>query len=365
MPDPATGAEKIDAANKLTASQALIIQAYCLSVQEQPPLNFGGQKHLEIYQTQINAGLTTAKGHASNYLDVIQPAVILNISNISAYYTIHNAVPATLPPGSTTAEWLEVLGALQSQAVTFKGTARDTVVKLRTLRDALAIDSTSFAKTVEELNTAVNGDNGVLAADDKSLSDIGGKIDGAITGAVMSGLAMIGGVFMICVGAIADFVTAGTTTPLVVGGIGVLITGAGGEAGSAVALVGLCNQRAKLLDEESVLKAEVKLALGIKSAYQALSDKVNASVEAATQMQSAWEFLEAGLGSMITELNNGITDSGVLRRLFLNAANGIVGTLLTDINTIKNQMDGVVVKKAAPGQTVSNLIQSVADQRAA
>jgi hypothetical protein len=60
MSDPAKGAEQIDSANKQTSGRALIIQAYCLSVKEQPPVDFGKQPHLEIYQTEINAGLTTA-----------------------------------------------------------------------------------------------------------------------------------------------------------------------------------------------------------------------------------------------------------------------------------------------------------------
>lgn len=335
MADPKAAAEKIDAGNKGTSSQALIIQAYANSVKEQPPVDFTGEKNLEIYQTAINTGLKTAQGHADEYLNAIQPAIIQNITNISNYYALHQAVPATLPVGSTEQQWLDALGALKTQAVTYGGHARSVVAKLKTLRDNLSKDSAAFAGTVNDLNTAVNGDNGVLQSDDKTLSDIQGKINGAISAAVLSGLTVIGGVFMICVGAIEDFVTAGTTTPLIVGGIGVVIAGVAGEAGSVVALVTLSNQKSTLLHEEEKLKEEVKLALGMRSAYQSLSNQVNAAVEAAGQMQAAWEFLQSDLGSMINDLTNGISNVGTIRTLFLTGANTFVATILTDINTIK------------------------------
>ena len=45
-----------------------------------------------------------------------------------------------------------------------------------------------------------------------------GKIDGLIAGAALSGLAIVGGVFVAAVGGIAEFVTAGTSTVLVIAG---------------------------------------------------------------------------------------------------------------------------------------------------
>jgi len=365
MSDPTKAAKDINAANKGQSSQALIIQVYANSVDEQPNVDFSGEPHLAIYQTQINTGLATAQGHANKYLNSIQPSIIQNIANIGNYYALNNAVATILPEGSTEAQWIENLNALQTQSAQYQKDANVIVTSLQNLHDNLTTDAASFAKTVSELNAAVNGDNGILESDKKELSSIQGKIDGAIAGIVTSGLGIIGGSFMIAVGGIADFVTAGTTTPLVVGGIGVLAAGIGGEVASAVTLKSLNDEKAKLLTEESTLTAEVKLATGVSSSYQSLATQVKNAVDAATQMENAWEFLSSDLGSMITDLKNGIKSAGQIRTLFLTATNTEIKTVITDIDTIKGQMAGVTSIVAKQGQTVGEALVAAAQATAA
>ncbi|MEH2305153.1 HBL/NHE enterotoxin family protein [Nostoc sp.] len=365
MSDPKQAAQGINAANKAQSSQALIIQTYANSINEQPTVDFSGEPHLATYQTQINTGLATAQTHSNNYLNVIQPNVIQNIANIGNYYALNNAVATTLPEGSTEAQWIESLTTLQIQSASYQNAANGVVTSLQNLHSNLTTDAASFAKTVSDLNIAVNGDNGILASDNKELSSIQGKIDGAIAGIVTSALAILGGSFMIAVGGIADFVTAGTTTPLVAGGIGIVAAGVGGEVASAITLKSLNDQKATLLTEESTLTAEVKLATGISSGYQSLLNQVKSAVDAATQMENAWEFLSSDLGSMISDLQNGVQNAGQIRTLFLTAANTEVQTVIRDINTIKGQMDGVQIIVAKSGQTVGEALVAAAQQSAA
>jgi len=363
MSDPAKAAQQIAQANIGQSSQALIIQTYANSVNEQPNVDFSGDPTLVTYQTQINAGLATAQGHATNYLNVIQPSIIQNITNIASYYALYNAVATTLPAGSTEQEWIQSLTVLQQQAATYQTTAGQVVTSLQTLSGQLSTDAGDFATTVSNLNAAVNGDNGVLASDKKELDSIQGKIDGAIAGIVLSGLAIVGGSFMIAVGGIADFVTAGTTTPLVVGGIGIVAGGISGEVASAITLKNLNDQKAALLRDEANLTEEVKLATGISSGYQSLNTQVTNAVTAATQMATAWSFLGDDLGSMITDLQNGIQSAGQIRTLWLTAANTEVATVITQIGTIQSQMAGVTSIVAQPGQTVGEALVAAAEQQ--
>jgi len=346
-----SSAQGIDSANKAQSGQALLIQTYANSVLEQPMVDFAGEAHLETYQTQINTGLTTAQTHATTYLNVIQPEIITNISNIGNYYALHNAVATTLPEGSTEAEWVASLTALQTESGTYQTEANDVVIALGTLHGNLTTDAASFAATVNELNIAINGDNGILASDDKELSKIQGEIDAAIAGIVLSGLAIVGGTFMIVVGSVADFVTAGTTTPLIVGGIGIVAGGVAGDVASGISLKNLNDSKAKLLTEESTLKVEVKLALGIKGGYQSLSDQVGKAVEAATEMKNAWGFLSSDLGNMISDLNNGIKSAEQIRTIFLTAAQTEVNKVIADIATIQGQMTGA--QTSTPGQSLN------------
>jgi hypothetical protein len=365
MSNPVKSAQQISKSNIGQTSQALIIQTYANSVNEQPAVDFTGDPTLAAFQTQINAGLTKAQGHATNYLNVIQPNIIQNITNIASYYALYNAVATTLPVGSTEQEWIQSLTVLQQQAGTYKITANQVATTLQTLSGELSTDAGAFATTVTELNTAVNGDNGVLASDKSELNSIQGKIDGAIAGIVISGLAIVGGAFMIAVGGIADFVTAGTTTPLVVGGIGIVASGIGGEVAAAITLKNLNDEKAKLLRDEANLTAEVKLATGISSGYQSLNSQVSSAVTAATQMVTAWDFLMDDLGSMITDLQNGIQNAGQIRTLWLTAANTEVQTVITQIATIQSQMAGVTSIVAKPGQTVGQALVAAAEQQLA
>lgn len=364
MSDPAKAAQGISTANLTQSSQALIIQAYANSINEQPTVDFSGEPHLATYQTQIKTGLATAKTHANTYLNVIKPNIITNITNIDNYYALNNAVATTLPVGSTEAQWVADLTQLQIRSAQYQTAANGVVTSLQTLHDNLTTDAASFAKTVSDLNTAVNGDNGILDADNKELSSIQGKIDGAIAGTVLSGLAIVGGSFMIAVGGIADFVTAGTTTPLVVGGIGIVAGGISGEVASAISLKNLNDEKADLLSQEAKLTDEVKLATGISSGYQSLLNQVKGAVDAATQMENAWEFLSSDLGNMISDLQNGVQNAGQIRTLFLTAANTEVQTVIADIRTIKGQMDGVTVIVAPVGQTVGEALVAAAQQSA-
>ncbi|MDB9390217.1 HBL/NHE enterotoxin family protein [Microcystis aeruginosa] len=78
MSNSAQTTTAINAANKAQCSQALIIQTYCNSINEQPQVDFSGEPNLAKYQTEINSGLTTAQNHAKNYLNNIQPSIIQN-----------------------------------------------------------------------------------------------------------------------------------------------------------------------------------------------------------------------------------------------------------------------------------------------
>lgn len=356
------GAQNIDQLSKQQSSQSMLLQTYCNSVISQPAINLSQEPNLQQYNTEINDGLTTAKGHANDYLNNVQPLIITNVASISNYYTMLKAIPTVLPVGSTEAQWIQTLNTIKDQSTQYQSDASSVILKLQGLNSNLGIDSASFSKIVSDLNSAVNGDNGVLASINGELGTIQGKIDGAIAGIALSGLAILGGIFITAVGAIADFVTAGTSTPLVVGGIALIIAGVGGEVASAVTLKSLNDEKSDLLLRKSSLTAEVNLAMGTSNAYTSLNNQAMAAMQAATQMKNAWGFLSSDLGSLISDLENGITSTDQARTLFLTASNGIVQSVLTDTDIIKSQMAGATNSVAPTGQKIGDYIVSVAKQ---
>jgi non-hemolytic enterotoxin B/C len=355
----------INSSNKDQSTAALLVQAYCNSVQMQPKVDFSKTKNLKDMEKLINDGLLTAQNHATKYLNEIQPNIIKNITNIDGYYHIHNSVESACPPGTSIEKWQKILTALKNKSTTYKNDAEAVAKSLQDLHNELTHDAATFAGVVVALNTQVNGDNGILKSNQEQLDSIQSKIDGAIAGIVASGIAVVGGVFMVAVGGVADFVTAGTSTPLVVGGVAVVCAGVGGTVASAIVLDKLNDQKAKLIAEDSQLTAEVNLATGISGAYTSLGHQLKNAVDAANAMQNAWRFLSDDLGSLISNLNDGNVKDEDLQQLFLPAANKDVQTVSNDIATIKMQMTGISNVTVKSGQTVGKAIIEAANEKAA
>lgn len=351
-----TAAQQIGTASLIQTSQGLIIQGYANSVLEQPLVDFSYNKNLLKYQDEINGGLKNAQAHAKFYLNTVQPCIITNITNIDNYYALHNAVLVTLPEGSSEKDWLDGLRALESESKKNKQSANEVTNLLKVLHTNLTGDTAAFARIVIDLNAAVNGDQGELQSLDQELSSIDGKINGAIAGAVVSGLAIGGGVAMIVVGGFTELVTGGMSTALVIGGVAVLAIGVGGETASIMALCNLNDQKASILQQKSSLSSEVLLAQGCSTAYTSLKKQVEAAVDASQAMENAWEFLSSNLGNLINDLDKGILSTGKLREIFLTAANTEIQKVVGDIGTIKLQMAGVKTVVAQPGQTLNDAI---------
>ena len=358
-------AKEINTANKKQCAQALIIQAYANSVNEQSMVDFSGLKQLANYQKQINSGLDTAQIHANNYLNVIQPTIIANIANISNYYALHNAVATTLPEGSTEKQWIEALTALENQAKAYQTNANGVLNLLRTLNKSLTTDAENFATVVTKLNGAVNGDNGVLTTITDELSTIQSQIDGAIAGVALSGLTILGGGIMVFVGLVAEIPTGGISSLLVLGGIGVIALGIAGEVASSISLENLNDEKAGLITKEANLTEEVKLAAALLSGYHSLSFQVRRAITASTSMSNAWHSLSDDLGSLIKDLNSGIKASDYMRKLFTTTAAAVVKTVIEDVRIIKTQMAGVENVVAKKGQTVGEAIVAAVEKKQA
>ncbi|MDA5095582.1 HBL/NHE enterotoxin family protein [Aliiroseovarius sp. KMU-50] len=350
-------AQQASNANIATAGQASIVQGYAMTVQRQPFVDFGDFKNLKTFETDINNGIKSAQSHASNYLDNILPEMIQQNSNIKAYFNLQNALGTALDPSAPASQAIALMKQVQEQTQGYQTSAKGLVTNLNTLRNNLNTDSSNFSGYVTKLNAAVDGDNGVLAQLDKQVDDIDTKIDTAIAGAALSGLTIAGGGLMIAVGGIADFVTAGASTPLVVAGVAVVAVGVAGAAASGIAIGVLLDQKGKVLTEKANLKAEVKLARGMSGGFDSLAKKAGGAADAAQDMANAWTSLEQDMGSLIGQLENGETDVKSLRNLYQAAAKGTVKDIQNDTNVIQQQLAGVNKKYAPDGTSIGTYVQ--------
>ena len=333
-------------AAKSQVSQGLVLQGYCNSILQQSELDFSGFTNLSEIQTDLNTGIRSAKSNADTYLNGIQNNIIGNISNISNFYNLYSAVPVVMPPDATEEQWLNILNTMKSQTDTFIDSSNLIVVDLGNLNTNLGNDIAFFSKSVSDLNAIVNGNEGILASLEKDLDQIDTQIRGMIAGTVLSSLAIAGGVFMIGVGAVGGFVTAGTSTPLVAGGVAVVAVGIGGTVGFAKGLQGAYAAKAALLQEKSSLTSEVNMATGINGAFSQFKNLGIDAMNATTQMRNAWATINGDLNVLSQNLQNGIISTDFLREFFLTAANETIPVIQQDISIIKQQMTGVEVSSS-------------------
>lgn len=333
-------------AAKSQVSQGLVLQGYCNSILQQTELDFSGFTNLSEIQTDLNTGIRSAKSNADTYLNGIQNNIIGNISNISNFYNLYSAVPVVMPPDATEEQWLNILNTMKAQTDTFIDSSNLIVVDLGNLNTNLGNDIAFFSKSISDLNAIVNGNEGILASLEKDLDQIDTQIRGMIAGTVLSSLAIAGGVFMIGVGAVGGFVTAGTSYTLIAGGVAVVAGGIGGTVGFAKGLQAAYAAKAALLQEKSSLTNEVNMATGINGAFSQFKNLGIDAMNATTQMKNAWVTINGDLNVLSQNLQNGIISTDFLREFFLTAANETIPVIQQDISIIKQQMTGVEVSSA-------------------
>lgn len=349
-------ATKMDMGMRGQTSQGMIVQNYCQAITSQAFVRFDIES-LNKIETKINTGLEKAKAHANYYVGTLQPEIITNITHIDNYFNLYNAVPVLIPTGASNDQWINMLNELKRQADLYSKLSKATADKIGIFYIQLGEDATEFKSNVTTLNSIVGGNNGVLADLEKQIADMDGKIAGAIGGIVASSFAVIGGIFVIAVGAIAGFVTAGTSSVVVLAGAVLLAGGIAGAVGFGIMLANLLEAKAKTLQTQERLKAEVAAIAGISGNYTDLTTQVSAAQKAANDMKNAWEFLSSDLGTLSYDLGQGILSGEELRKLWLTAANSAVGTVKNDINIIKGQMTGLLTSNAPDDKTLQDFIK--------
>lgn len=350
----------MDAGLKAQSSQGMIVSNYCQVIISQPFVEFGPVDRLRAIQTKINSGLEKAKANANYFNGTIQPEMITNISNIDNYFNLYNNVPIILPAGSTNEQWINLLKVLEGEAKKYSVLSKGTADKIGVFYVELGKDSADFNTNVSTLNGIVNGNEGVLKDLEKQIAEFDGQIDGLIGGIVASGFAIVGGIFLIAVGTVAGFVTAGTSTPIALLGGALVVGGVAGSIGLGIALANAIQAKSEAMGTKIRLEGEVKAVAGISASYNDLTKQVSSAQKAANEMKNAWEFLSSDLGTLAYDLGQGIITGEELRTLWLTAANNAVGTVKNDINIIKGQLTGLQVANAPVNESLEKFIRNEA-----
>jgi hypothetical protein len=350
------------------ATSGVIVQSYCTLVAQQPAIVIPASVAAKL--PPVNDYLTLAQTNASDYLTNIQPKILLVVTDVAGYSAQFSQFSTLITGkvndwkgGSPTArqDALDLLQALQQALQAKLDNVNGVKFSLAGFQTKLNVDVSNFNTASSRADTVIGGDQGAIADLEGKISDMDKRIAGAATGIALSGLTIIGGALMIAAGSIASFITAGTSTPLVVAGVAIVVVGAAGLAASSIVLSQLIGAKAGLIEQKVQLDADLKFLTNFKSTMGTLG---TAASEAATQinnMSNAWGLLSGNLGNVVGSIQQSrdYSQLPVVAQAYLNTAGAQWSQVQANTQIIQQQMTGVQLPKLPNNQLNTATLQNL------
>jgi len=338
-----------------------------MAIERQAMIDFGAalerQKRLQPVQENLNKALGEAKTSAKLYLNDLLPAMLGIVARMDRYYNFQLAITREIKADPDRDRIVNYLRAVEDQTVAFKQEADDVSRRLDALRRSLSAQSADFTRERQTLAAIVEADDGLIKELDRQMAKIDGDMSGLIAGAVISGLAVVGGAVLIAIGSIAGFVTAGTSAPLAVLGGVILVGGIGGSVGTGVGLGALAKQKSGLMLEKTSLTEEVKFSRALQSTLDQLTNSTDAAALASQDMANAWTLLGGHMKNLADDLAAGRLGLDALVRLYVAAADRDAQDVKGDLRVIQQQLAGVnptIVPQASLSEVVDIAIKRAA-----
>lgn len=348
IPDTLTPAlQSITSMQQIHIGAEITIQAYVLSILNQQPMELHNFPHLKDEEDKINFALSGAKAHAKDYLDDLQPKILRSLVDMENYIALHQSSTNFLNSDMPIQDFLDILTSLKNSTSDYRNTANDVVAKLTTLRDSLTSDSSAFGKLVSDFHSKTGGDVDELKNITDQITTIQHDISLDIALAAASGLGILAGGVLIFVGAATEVFTANASTAAVIGGIGLLAAGIGGEAATGVRLWQLIQEKSELVNKQVALQDEIKATQNLVAGYTGLAQHSQDSYNAAKNMANTWNLLGDGLDSMISLITKDQNLASkeyakkILIRIMCGAVINEIKNLGTNIKLIEEQYSGI------------------------
>ena len=351
-------ANKIDGAIKGVATEAIITQAISQSVKEQPSISFPSNSILEEYEKKLNACLVKEKAQAGSYLNKYMKNILGIIERTYNYYRIQTAVTKALKKSATVEQWVDCINMIKMHAKEHILKLSKFETELESLYTRLYNLESNFCQLTQDINTAVNGDKGIVALLKNQVGRIDQKITGLASGMIIGGISMVLGTVLIVIGSVAAYYTDTGVNKLIIGSDVAIEIGLSLTAGTGIELKKIMDEKISLFRNKDIINNEVALTLGICNGAKSVSGKVRRLMRAVIRMQDGWEVLYKSLEYMERNLQNKEKTTG---QIFLKFEMASVASenVLTNIDVIKNKMSGVSILVDENDQNLGDKIVDV------
>lgn len=322
---PGIGGGALKASAQASTTAAVVIQTYVGNILKQPDLA------LPDVLPNLPEHQKTARDHAVNWRDNVQPQMIKTNTDIVAFANAFDsyydplmqlAAKITQNPGDTKSigTFSIGVGQLHGLVANKQTSATDVVSSLGDFQTKLAADARNFGSDFSIAEAKLAGKDGEIAAIGKQIDGIHSAmqkdldmIAGGSTAAVVGGL-------MVAVGALAEIETAGVSTALIVGGLAVVGTGAGLAIAGGVDYAKQTSALGAALSLQSTLQQQYSATKQVNSTVQGLSKQSSAAVTAVGALLDGWQTLAQNFVEFQDALTSATPDLGYFLTAQLQAA---------------------------------------------
>jgi hypothetical protein len=318
----------------------------------QTPINFGGVTKLKDSEDKINQGLKKAQDNARFYLDKLQPKIIQVLVNVKAFAVREKAVAEAIRKADSMAKILNFIKSPLVLAQTYEQKAREVVEDLTKFQKQVAEDAALYQGVVDELNTLIDGEKGLLKEYEDKLKTIENSITEMSLLIAGGALAILSGAFLIAVGTISSFVTAGTSMKIAAVGGAIVLGGIAATAGGSISLANLLDQKSALVNSINTVKQQAKVAREYVTTFGDLRQGATDSVQAAQQMINGWNQLAADLKSLYDLLSetSSADDISLAQEIFAPSIDEQMNSIMGKTDIISAQMAGVTTESISAAQ---------------
>ncbi|NCR59858.1 MAG: alpha-helical pore-forming toxin family protein [Microcystis aeruginosa LL13-06] len=330
-------------ATQIAMTQTLIVESYCHKVLMQTPINFDGASKLKDSEDRINQGLKKAQDNALFYLEELRPKMIKVLVNVRVFAGQMQSVAEAIRRADSMAKILNYIKYPLDSAQKYEQEAENVLDSLKKFEKRVAEDTAFYQGVLDELNALIDGDRELLERYQTQLKEIENKITGSsflVAGGV---LGILGGAFLIAVGTISSFVTAGTSLPIAAVGGALLLGGIGATASGSVALAGLLDEKSALVNSINTVKREAKFAREYVTTFGDLHRGAADSLQVAQNMCHGWYAIEFELKNLYDQLS-GTSDISTVQDIVAPSIDRQMNGLISDVTIIIAQMGGVEIQ---------------------
>ena len=195
-----------------------------------------------------------------------------------------------------------MLGQVYASVEMKENNATKAVDLVNRFNTEISDNNKQFDTALTTLRKAFSGESGVISQLDSEIHNANQSIAKDATLITVSALGTIGGAVLIVVGAVGEFESAGTSTSLILAGIGMAAGGIGGIAASSADLHWQIKKLGKLKTAKTRAEQEYAAINTSISQVSMLDEKCLAAVNSSKDLAGLW----TGLKSDIDTLRNDI-----------------------------------------------------------